>query len=172
MDPITALQAKRAGINERIQALAVLEATGTELSAEQLAEFTALEAQFKAIDAQIGRATAAEAAAAAPAVPVAAAGVATTEIGAGSHRLTLGLAQASWVEVTSVDGRRLEYGLLPADSQRTFRSEQGLLVRIGNASGATVTLDGQPVALDTYRHANVARFRVTVQGASANAAGF
>ena len=113
-----------------------------------------------------------ERAEAAPAAPVAAAGVATTEIGAGSHRLTLGLAQASWVEVTSVDGRRLEYGLLPADSQRTFRSDQGLLVRIGNASGATVTLDGQPVALDTYRHANVARFRVTVQGASANAAGF
>ena len=70
MDPITALQAKRAGINERIQALAVLEATGTELSAEQLAEFTDLEAQFKAIDAQIGRAKAAEAAAAAAAVPV------------------------------------------------------------------------------------------------------
>lgn len=70
MDPITALQAKRAGINERIQALAALEATGTELSAEQLAEFSDLEAQFKAIDAQIGRAKYAEAAAAAAAVPV------------------------------------------------------------------------------------------------------
>lgn len=113
-----------------------------------------------------------ERAAAAPAAPVAAAGVGTAEVGAGSHSLTLGLTQASWVEVTSVDGKRLEYGLLPADSQRTFRSDQGLLVRIGNASGATVTLDGQPVALDTYRHANVARFRVAVQGASANAAGF
>ncbi len=110
------------------------------------------------------------ASAAAPAAAAAPADAAV--VGNGSHSLGLGLAQASWVEVTSADGKRLEYGLLPADSHKTFRSDQSLVVRIGNASGATVTLDGASVALDAYRHANVARFRVSVQGSTASAAGF
>jgi cytoskeleton protein RodZ len=72
----------------------------------------------------------------------------------------LSLDQASWVEVTTADGSRLEYGLLPAGSSKTWTSEQPLDVRIGNATGAQVTVDGTPLALDAYRRANVAHFRV------------
>ena len=79
---------------------------------------------------------------------------------ANGHSLTLSLQQASWVEVVAADGSRLEYGLLPAGTNKTWSSEQPLEVRIGNVEGAQVSIDGQPVALDSFRHANVARFRV------------
>lgn len=88
----------------------------------------------------------------------------------GAHGLVLNLAGPSWVEVTGQDGSRLEYGLLPAGS-KTYRSDQPLEVRIGNASGAQIQLDGQPVVLDGYRHANVAHFRVVVQDGKATPAG-
>jgi len=92
-----------------------------------------------------------ETAAAAPAPVVAA---------PGEHSVSLTLDQASWVEVVAADGSRLEYGLLPAGSTKTWNSAQPLDVRIGNAGGAQVSIDGQPLALDAYRRANVARFRV------------
>ncbi|HEV2538695.1 MAG TPA: helix-turn-helix domain-containing protein [Frateuria sp.] len=79
---------------------------------------------------------------------------------ADGHSLTLSLEQASWVEVLAADGSRLEYGLLPAGSSKTWTNEQPLDVRIGNATGAQVTVDGKPLALDAYRRANVAHFRV------------
>jgi len=78
----------------------------------------------------------------------------------GGHSLTLSLGEASWVEVVAADGSRLEYGLLPAGSSKTWNSAQPLDVRIGNVSGAQVSLDGKPLPLDAYRHANVAHFRV------------
>jgi cytoskeleton protein RodZ len=78
----------------------------------------------------------------------------------GEHSVSLTLAQASWVEVVAADGSRLEYGLLPAGASKTWNSTQPLDVRIGNASGAQVSIDGQSLALDAYRRANVAHFRV------------
>lgn len=104
-----------------------------------------------------------------PAVPVAAmtdAGTTdagTMDAGTGGHSLTLSLAEASWVEVIEADGSRLEYGLLPAGSQKTYHSDQPLEVRVGNASGAKVSVDGQALSLDAYRRANVAHFRLDLQ---------
>ncbi|HTV84048.1 MAG TPA: RodZ domain-containing protein [Dyella sp.] len=92
-------------------------------------------------------------------------------VGSGSHTLTLNLPNGSWVEVTGKDGSRLEYGLLPAGTVKTYRSDQPLDVRIGNATGAEVNLDGQPVTLDPYRHSNVAHFRVDIQDGKAAPAG-
>jgi cytoskeleton protein RodZ len=92
-------------------------------------------------------------------------------IGSGSHTLTLNLPNGSWVEVVGKDGSRLEYGLLPAGTVKTYRSDQPLDVRIGNATGAEVNLDGQPVTLDPYRHSNVAHFRVDIQDGKAAPAG-
>ncbi|GAB2546444.1 helix-turn-helix domain-containing protein [Rhodanobacter koreensis] len=91
--------------------------------------------------------------------------------GTGSHSVSLNLSAASWVEVVGADGSRLEYGLLPAGSNKVYHSDQPLDVRIGNASGAQVSIDGQPVGLDDFRRANVARFRVRVQDGKASAAG-
>ncbi|WP_158884763.1 RodZ domain-containing protein [Rhodanobacter sp. L36] len=90
--------------------------------------------------------------------------------GTGGHSLSLSLDSASWVEVIDRDGKRLEYGLLAAGSNKTYHSDQPLDVRIGNSSGAQVNIDGQPVALDNFRHSNVAHFRVQLQDGKAAAA--
>jgi len=87
--------------------------------------------------------------------------------GVGAHGLTLSLPSASWVEVTAADGSRLEYGILPAGTQKSYRSDKTLDVRIGNAAGAQATIDGQPVEIDTFRRANVARFRVDIHDGKA-----
>jgi cytoskeleton protein RodZ len=92
-------------------------------------------------------------------------------VGSGNHSLTLSLPNSSWVEVIGKDGSRLEYGLLPAGTAKTYHSDQPLEVRIGNATGAQVNVDGQPVTLDPYRRANVAHFRVDIQDGKAAPAG-
>ncbi len=102
--------------------------------------------------------------------PKVAAPTTTAEVGTGGHSLGLTLSSASWVEVTTQDGTRLEYGLLPAGSSKTWRSDEPLDVRIGNVGGAQVSIDGQPVALDGFRRANVARFRMQVADGKATAA--
>lgn len=88
------------------------------------------------------------------------------------HSLSLHLVAASWVEVIGQDGTRLEYSLLPAGTDKTWHSDQPLDVRIGNASGAQVSIDGQPIELDNFRHANVAHFSVQLHDGKASAASF
>jgi cytoskeleton protein RodZ len=78
----------------------------------------------------------------------------------GAHVLKLSLSEASWVEVSSADGAKLEYGLLPAGSVRTYRSDSPVEVRLGNCSGAQVESDGTLRDLTPFRHANVAHFRL------------
>lgn len=95
--------------------------------------------------------------------------VPAVEEGQGAHSVSLDLASASWVEVTDADGSRLQYGLLPAGSNKVYHSNKPMDVRIGNALGATVDIDGQPVGLDDFRHANVAHFRVQIQDGKASA---
>ena len=92
------------------------------------------------------------------------------DAGTGSHSVSLNLTAASWVEVVDADGTRLKYGRLPAGSNKVYHSDKPLDVRIGNASGAQVSIDGQSVGLDDFRRANVARFRVQVQDGKASAA--
>ncbi|MEO8809804.1 MAG: RodZ domain-containing protein [Rhodanobacter sp.] len=89
--------------------------------------------------------------------------------GQGGHSLELALSEPSWVEVVRADGTRLEYGLLPAGSRKTYHSDQPLDVRIGNVSGARVELDGQSIGLDDFRRANVAHFRMQWQDGKASA---
>jgi cytoskeleton protein RodZ len=103
--------------------------------------------------------------------PAAASPKADSIVGTGKHALVLTLDNNSWVEVTDADGDRLEYSLLPAGTVKTYRSSEPLEVRIGNASGAKATVDGQSVPLDDYRHANVAHFRVAVHDGKAAPAG-
>jgi cytoskeleton protein RodZ len=105
-----------------------------------------------------------------PVVAAKPADVPAASVGTGSHSLSLNLSAASWVEVIDHDGTRLQYGLLPAGSNKTYRSDQPLDVRIGNSLGAQVSIDGQPVGLDDFKHANVAHFRVQVQDGKASAA--
>jgi cytoskeleton protein RodZ len=83
---------------------------------------------------------------------------------AGAHSVKLTLKEASWVEVTSASGDKLEYGLLPAGSTRTYNSDKVLEVRLGNCNGAEVEADGKIQDLTPYRRANVARFKLFAAG--------
>ncbi|EKQ7193178.1 phage major capsid protein [Klebsiella oxytoca] len=70
MPQIEELRRQRAGINEQVQALATIEASGGTLTAEQLNEFASLQQQFTDISAKMERLEAAERAAALVAKPV------------------------------------------------------------------------------------------------------
>lgn len=79
---------------------------------------------------------------------------------AGQHALTLSASADCWFEITDADGDKVDSGMLHAGDSRTWHSAGALHVTLGNADGVTVTRDGQLLALDPYRHANVARFDV------------
>ena len=70
MPTINELRSERAQVNTSVQALALIEAGGTALSAEQVQQFTDLQTRFGELTAQITRMEAAETIAAAAAVPV------------------------------------------------------------------------------------------------------
>ncbi|MEH6434296.1 phage major capsid protein [Massilia sp. DD77] len=70
MPTINELRSERAKVNASVQALAKIEADGGQLNAEQVQQFTDLQAKFDDLTAQIGRMEAAERVAAAAAVPV------------------------------------------------------------------------------------------------------
>ena len=55
MPQIEELRRQRAGINEQVQALATIEASGGTLTAEQLTEFASLQQQFTDISAKMER---------------------------------------------------------------------------------------------------------------------
>jgi len=83
-----------------------------------------------------------------------------TSAKAGAHTLTLKLKADSWVEVVDANGTKLEYGILQAGTERNYSSDGILSVRLGNAEGAEVGIDGKAIDLAPFRRANVARLRV------------
>jgi cytoskeleton protein RodZ len=108
-----------------------------------------------------------------PAAPPAAAPEASSHVGTGAHSMSLKLTEASWVEILAADGSKLEYGILPAGAERSYSSDKPLSVRLGNAEGAEVKVDGKTIDLAPFRHANVARLSVFgANGADAPAAEF
>jgi cytoskeleton protein RodZ len=79
----------------------------------------------------------------------------------GPRRVTLRLDAASWVEFTGADGRRLEYALLPAGTEREYQVTGSAVLMIGNASEARLTVDGRVVDLRPLSSSNdVARVRL------------
>lgn len=79
---------------------------------------------------------------------------------AGQHTLVVSANADCWFEITDDSGAKVDSGMLHAGESRTWHSASVLNVTLGNADGVTVTSDGQPLPLDAYRHANVARFDV------------
>jgi len=86
--------------------------------------------------------------------------VVSAPVAEAANRVHLSLSQASWVEIVDTDGTKLEYGLLPAGSERDYASNRALDIRIGNADGAAVSIDGKAQDLTSFRHANVAHLRI------------
>lgn len=78
----------------------------------------------------------------------------------GQHALTVSADGDCWFEITDAAGNKVDSGMLHAGDSRTWRAAGALHVTLGNVDGVSVTHDGQPLSLDQYRHANVARFDV------------
>lgn len=87
--------------------------------------------------------------------PEASVPVVTTE-----NRVTLTMSEPSWVEVLKSDGTRLEYGVLPAGTERSYAGDSALSVRIGNIGGTRLEVDGKAVDLAPLGRGNVAHLRL------------
>ncbi len=130
---IEELRRLRAGIHDQVQVLASKEAGGATLSAEELAQFTSLQAQFTDLTGQITRAETAEQMAAAVAVPVKA-GIGAPSVvikeelkqykGAGMTRVVMSIAAGK--------GNLQEAAHFAA----TELGDQGLSMAISTASGS------------------------------------
>ncbi|MEP6939231.1 MAG: RodZ domain-containing protein [Rudaea sp.] len=83
---------------------------------------------------------------------------------ASGQNLHLTLSEASWVEIVDADGKRLEFGILPAGTERTYASDRPLDVRIGNTTGSHVAVNGQAQDISQFNHGNVAHFRLFAAG--------
>lgn len=83
-----------------------------------------------------------------------------TSTPAGQHTLTLNASADCWFEITDADGNKVDSGMLHAGDSRSWHAAAVLHVTLGNAAGVSVTRDGQPFALDSVGHANVAHFDV------------
>ena len=79
---------------------------------------------------------------------------------AGQHTLTLNASADCWFEITDAKGNKVDSGMLHAGDSRSWHSAGVLHVTLGNAGGVSVARDGQPFALDSVGHANVAHFDV------------
>ncbi len=103
--------------------------------------------------------------------PAAAPGAAAAEparpagdVGTGAHSVTLKLSQPSWVEILGDNGQRLEYATLAAGTERSYRSDGSMSVRLGNAQGAELRSDGKVVELAPFQRGNVAHLKLSSGG--------
>lgn len=84
-----------------------------------------------------------------------------------AHRFTLKVTSPSWVEILDANGERVEYGLLPAGTERSYDADGPLSVHLGNATGVEMQADGKPVDMQPYRRANVVRLTLFGPGQKA-----
>jgi len=70
----------------------------------------------------------------------------------------------SWITVTAPDGKSVEQGLVPANSERRYSAAQVGRLTIGNALLVDVQNQGRSVDLAAFSRANVARFTVSSDG--------
>lgn len=77
-----------------------------------------------------------------------------------ANRVVLSTSQPCWVEVLKPDGSRVEYGVLPAGTERSYDGDTALTIRIGNVEGARLVVDGDAVDLATLSRGNVAHLRL------------
>lgn len=67
-----------------------------------------------------------------------------TPLPAGPVTVVLRATEESWIRI-SADGERVFQGFITAGEERTWRAQRTLTVRIGNAQGVSVEVNGQPV---------------------------
>lgn len=70
----------------------------------------------------------------------------------------------SWLEVLDGNGQRIEYGTLPAGSERRFAGGRAVRIILGDAAMVEAWRGGKLIDLTPYRQAEVARFAVSSTG--------
>jgi cytoskeleton protein RodZ len=89
-----------------------------------------------------------------------------TEPVSSSHQgiglLELNFQEDVWLEVSDGSGKRLDYGLMSASSERSFPIARGLSVRLGNAQSVVARVDGKVLDLGPYINQEVANFTLPV----------
>ncbi len=84
---------------------------------------------------------------------------------AGSVRITLRFAAASWVEVDDATGRHLYRALAPAAAVRTLRGTAPLHVLLGYAPGVGLAVNGRETPISAYVQSDhAASFVITADG--------
>lgn len=81
--------------------------------------------------------------------------------------LTLSFTADSWLQVSAPDGKVLEQAVLGKGESRQFNAKDGALIVIGNTAAIEASQDGNPVDLDAFSRANVARFKLSSDGSLA-----
>lgn len=90
--------------------------------------------------------------------------VAGDEPGAAIMELSVELLEDSWVEIHAADGKRLEYDLLRAGQNRTYRGEAPFQLLLGRASAVRLSLADEVVTFDGHDRSDVARLRLLAGG--------
>ncbi|MEO8001506.1 MAG: DUF4115 domain-containing protein, partial [Arenimonas sp.] len=71
----------------------------------------------------------------------------------------------SWMEIIGSDGKRIESGMYSAGTVKQYNPEQLSGLTIGNADKVQVIRNGQVVDFSAFKQDNVARFKITSDGA-------
>ncbi len=83
-----------------------------------------------------------------------------TAAGNGPPQLVLAFSEDCWVDVKDADGEVLLYGVKKSGSTHTVSGPAPFSLAFGNAPGVNITLNGNPVARDSYvpKRGSVSRF--------------
>lgn len=79
--------------------------------------------------------------------------------------LVIELSDDSWLEVYAADGRRLEFDLLRAGTERLFHEEGPFRILAGRGSAVSLTLDGQRLEFEGQDRADVVSLELGKDGA-------
>ena len=79
----------------------------------------------------------------------------------GNNNLQLRMLNDSWVEITDVDGKRIEFDLLKTGQLHQYAIDLPLDILIGKASAVDLTLNGELVDLSAHTRGNVAKLTLT-----------
>ncbi|MFT7228417.1 MAG: cytoskeleton protein RodZ [Methylophilaceae bacterium] len=78
----------------------------------------------------------------------------------GKTRLEFNATQETWLNVVNQSGEEVYNKILYAGNRDVIDVSQPLEIVVGNAHGATLVVDGNPIDLAPYTRANVARVRL------------
>lgn len=85
--------------------------------------------------------------------------VLTTPIGS-MAKLEINANQETWISVTDADGKQIYDKIIFAGSRESLEAKSPLNVVIGNASGASINLNGKEIDLGPHTRSNVARIKL------------